>query len=383
MSSNTKQIKIRYILSHPIQYQTPLIQYLVGKKIDLFVNYRSNISIKKFYDPGFKKKIKWDVNLMKGYQSKFLTYIGPNKTSSLYPLTTEIFSILRDKQYKIIWLHGIKTWYNLLIIILSPFYNKKILVRDETWKFSKQRSLLNKIYNKFFYFIIDKFVDFFLSIGTANKLYYIENNISKKKIASVPYVTNNKFFSKNIKQIKTKLVFLYAGKINKERKGIDLLLQAIHYLHNKNLLNNIEFNIVGDGEMKSYLDNYIKENNFSHTRSFGFQNQTQLSKHYQNSHVYIMPSRIEPWGLGVNEAMAAGNAILCSDKVGSKFDLVKNNKNGRCFKSGCHRSLAKEILFFIKNKKKIYTFQTNSKKIISSFNFHKCYLGLLSACKQL
>ena len=40
---------IKYIVSHPIQYQVPLIRYL-SKKIKIKVAYRSNISIKKFYE---------------------------------------------------------------------------------------------------------------------------------------------------------------------------------------------------------------------------------------------------------------------------------------------------------------------------------------------
>ena len=39
---------IKYILSHPIQYQSPLIRYLVKKRLNITVLYRSNISVKKF-----------------------------------------------------------------------------------------------------------------------------------------------------------------------------------------------------------------------------------------------------------------------------------------------------------------------------------------------
>ena len=57
-----------------------------------------------------------------------------------------------------------------------------------------------------------------------------------------------------------------------------------------------------------------------------------------------MPSTIEPWGLTVNEAMAAGNAIITSDNVGSSYDLVKNGKNGFKFKSGNENDLSRKIL---------------------------------------
>ena len=46
-------MKIIYILSHPIQYQTPLIRYLVKKKIDITVAYKSLHTTGKFYDKNF------------------------------------------------------------------------------------------------------------------------------------------------------------------------------------------------------------------------------------------------------------------------------------------------------------------------------------------
>ena len=144
-------MKINYILSHPIQYQTPLIRYLSKNKINILVSYRSNISVKKFYDSGFKKNIKWNIDLLKGYNYKFLKFIGPNKVNSIFPLTTDVFNILSDKKSNVIWLHGCKNWFNLVIILLNIFFNKKIFLRHETSHFSKNRNLLNKMFNLIFY----------------------------------------------------------------------------------------------------------------------------------------------------------------------------------------------------------------------------------------
>ena len=142
---------IKYILSHPIQYQSPLIRYLVKKRLNIIVLYRSNISVKKFFDPGFGKKIKWDIDLLKGYQYNFLKYIGPNKVGKIFPLTTEFFGKIFDDKTDIVWIHGIKLWYNLLIIILAKCFNKKVFLRDEVHQFSKNRTYLNNLFNYLFY----------------------------------------------------------------------------------------------------------------------------------------------------------------------------------------------------------------------------------------
>ena len=46
---------IKYITTHPIQDQVPMIKYL-SKKLTIKVAYRSNISLKKYHDKGFNNK---------------------------------------------------------------------------------------------------------------------------------------------------------------------------------------------------------------------------------------------------------------------------------------------------------------------------------------
>jgi len=56
----------------------------------------------------------------------------------------------------------------------------------------------------------------------------------------------------------------------------------------------------------------------------------ELPAHYHNADVFILPSRFEPWGLVVNEAMAAELPVILSNAVGCLPDLVTND-NGWTF----------------------------------------------------
>ena len=123
----------------------------------------------------------------------------------------------------------------------------------------------------------------------------------------VPYVVVNNFFKKkkNLNKNK-KLTFLFAAKLVK-KKGADLLLKAIKILNQKkNFTNDCNFIIVGDGYMKNSLEEFKNENNLKNVNFLPIKNQKQLSLIYNKSDVFVMPSLIEPWGLTVNEAMAAG-----------------------------------------------------------------------------
>ena len=202
----------------------------------------------------------------------------------------------------------------------------------------------------------------------------------------MPYTVNNKFFYKKIKKkIKKnkKIVFIFAAKLT-YRKGADLLLESLILLKKyRNFSLNTEFLIIGDGEMKKQLIQLSKENNLKNVTFFPFQNQKNLSKFYQNSDVFIMPSRIEPWGLTVNEAMSAENAIISSNQVGSAYDLVKKNINGFTFINNDSVDLARKILLIYKNKGKIKKFKSNSLKIISRWGFKQCYKGLQEAIHRV
>ncbi len=63
----------------------------------------------------------------------------------------------------------------------------------------------------------------------------------------------------------------------------------------------------------------------------GFKQKDEIPKFFAVSDVLILPSISEPWGLVVNEAMAAGLPVLVSRKCGCYPDIVKDNENGFSF----------------------------------------------------
>ena len=114
----------------------------------------------------------------------------------------------------------------------------------------------------------------------------------------------------------------------------------------------------------------------------GFKNQKSIKEYYKNSHLFIIPSREENWGLAINEAMAAKNIIISSNKVGAVKDLVKNDLNGYTFKNGDYKDLSKKIYKIYKNKKKINEYGKESQRIISNWSYEECYNGLMKAIKS-
>ena len=97
----------------------------------------------------------------------------------------------------------------------------------------------------------------------------------------------------------------------------------------------------GDGPERAKLDRIASELGISdRVRFLGFLNQSELPAAYRSADVFVLPSLFEPFGLVVNEAMLCGLPVVVSDRVGAKFDLVRNGENGYVYPAGNLEALA-------------------------------------------
>jgi glycosyltransferase involved in cell wall biosynthesis len=60
--------------------------------------------------------------------------------------------------------------------------------------------------------------------------------------------------------------------------------------------------------------------------------------------VLVLPSDYEPWALVINEAAAAGLAIISSSVVGAAAEILRDGVNGRSFAPGDKDALAVAML---------------------------------------
>lgn len=59
-----------------------------------------------------------------------------------------------------------------------------------------------------------------------------------------------------------------------------------------------------------------------------FQEWNKLKKYYCAADYFVLPTRYDPWGLVVNEAMACGLPVITTYQCGSGTELVKEGQNG-------------------------------------------------------
>ncbi len=149
-----------------------------------------------------------------------------------------------------------------------------------------------------------------------------------------------KLINSKIKEIKKRKVtkFLFIGRLVIE-KGILNIIDVFKEIKNKD----IELYIAGDGYLKDYIIDIIKDD--PRIKYCGFVIGKEKDDLYKQSDVLILPTSIFPetFGLVILEAMSYGIPAIAS-KYGGTVEIIENNKNGILIEPDSFFELKKAIL---------------------------------------
>ena len=128
--------------------------------------------------------------------------------------------------------------------------------------------------------------------------------------------------------------FQYVGQFI-ERKGVLTLGRA--FLRFSAIHPGWTLQLTGSGELRDKLpsDARIKVESFVQPE--------ELATRYHAARFFILPSRVEAWGLVVHEAALCGCALALSDAIGSADDLV-TEANGVRFRAGDEDALVRALV---------------------------------------
>lgn len=122
-------------------------------------------------------------------------------------------------------------------------------------------------------------------------------------------------------------------------KRVDLLIDAFVVIAGERPAWDLV--VVGGGPLADDLHGRVPAPLRERVRFTGFLDEpATVGALYRLSDVLVLPSDAEPWALVVNEAAAAGLAVVCSDVVGAGAELVREGVNGRIFPRGDADALA-------------------------------------------
>jgi len=340
-------IRVKYVLTHPIQYMSPILRKLAGfDDIDLLVIFGADAGASSFFDSGFFREITWRGDLLDGYPYLVLSP-GAGLDEGFFSLGAAGAARRLKKDdtdlvichgwgpplYKVATASAIARGIPLIYRTDAYKYYDPSLYRPSGWPRRLLRGskplVLRRLFNR---------VDGFLALGTFNKQYYLDHGVSEEKIFVVPHAIDLSdgvgrlgpgsagAKAREIGLAEDSFKVLFSGKLVRRKRPFDII-EAVARMPSRQ---KVEVVFIGDGELLDYTRSLAR---LRGVRAFfpGFINLDELPLYYSLGDVVVLPSLTEPWGLVVNEAMSMGTPAIVSDRVGAGPDMVIEGESGFVF----------------------------------------------------
>lgn len=223
-----------------------------------------------------------------------------------------------------------------------------------------QNNIFIKLIIKFLYLLVNFKSDIIIVQNKYDKKYFQNKFFTNKKVKLIhgSGVDIKKFLP--TKKIKQKKIFLYYGRVLKE-KGIFNYLEAATFFQKDN---SIIFKVVGELNYKNFSN---KENKlikkFSKFKNIKFLKfRKDILKILNNCDCVILPSYREGFSKSLLESTSMKKFVLCSDVPGCN-EIVKDNYNGFLFKKNDTNDLIVKINKYLSlSKKQILVMEKRSRK---------------------
>jgi glycosyltransferase involved in cell wall biosynthesis len=391
--------RLAVVLSHPTQYYSPWFQWLRSNtSLKFRVFYLWDFGVTEQNDPEFGTNVKWDVDLLSGYDSEFIPNRAKNPGAESFwgfnnpDLTCRLALWMPDA----ILLFGYKWLSHLRCVAWARMHGIPILFRGDSNLIGRtsppfqMRVPLRALFAQF---------SSFLYVGRANRDYFVTFGVPERKLFFAPHSVNAAFFNSGkadyrneARRLRLELgidegtkVMLFAGKLVAGKQPMELL-SAFLRIH----LPDTALVFVGEGPEKESLVRFSSASSGSPNRAavhfLPFANQSEMPSRYLMADIFVLPSRGETWGLAVNEAMHMGIPCVVSEEVGCQRDLVADGETGWVFKSNGSTALEDTLTRALEDvgaSARRQEIRRNVERRILGYTYAQTTSGLLNALAAL
>lgn len=226
-----------------------------------------------------------------------------------------------------------------------------------------------------------------IAIGTANRMFWESYGAKPRQVFDARFAVDNDYYSRECERrreeaaglrarlgLDGKVIFLFVGRLVK-RKNVDLLIQAFQQLGDERAA----VLVAGTGDQQPALARQAG----GHPRVVfaGLVTPAQLPTYYAMADVLVLPAAGEPWGLVVNEAMAAGLAVIAHRHCGAAVDLVGPD-NGILLEGFEPDELARAMREMLNDPSKRGSMKHNSMEKIKYWSIEAAVCGIIRAVEE-
>lgn len=303
---------------HPIQYHVPLYQRIASRaRVRLDVLYLRDAGYRPVMDPGFGVLLAWNIDLLSGYEHSFLGHGGrpAGRSGAAAWLVRWLHS------HEVVVIYGHSDPWMLFAASACRAMGIPYLLRGDSTAEGRSTGIRRRIRDGIAHAVVSRSAGA-LAAGKLNHEFY--QKYGARRIVLAPYSVDNDRFARAPAIGRSELLaqwgltdraplLMFCGKLEPRKRPLDLTA-AVSMLEQE-----VTTLVVGDGSLAAQVRASLRPGQGAVT---GFVNQADLPPYYHAADILVLPSRYEPWGLVVNEAMAADTLPVVSDRVGAAPDLV-------------------------------------------------------------
>jgi glycosyltransferase involved in cell wall biosynthesis len=271
---------------------------------------------------------------------------------------------------------------NLYSTLISKLMCSKIIIRLNSAPVGWSKNLLKKYIFKILFSFADRIIVNSLEFKKEIKNKFninstcIYNPLNKKEIFIKSKIKTKKIYSKE-----KSLKIINVGRLVEQKNQI-LLLKAIKYLAVEKKIN-LELVIIGDGEMRSSLLNFISSNKLKNTIKIKKFNSNPFNLITQ-ADLFVLSSKFEGLPNVLLEAIVLKRFVISTNCPTGPKEILLNGKAGLLCKTNDYVDLTSKILFYLNNKKKCQKMLLLAQKNLNRFDYNKnlnTYLKILNNLK--
>ncbi len=186
-----------------------------------------------------------------------------------------------------------------------------------------------------------------MSMGDYGDQFFLRYGADRVRLYQVPWPVDQEYHAQvneeRLQRFRQKFglsahrrYLLYSGRLVAVKR-VDLFIDAFAAIAAQRP--DWDLMIVGEGVLGEELRQRVPATLRSRVLWTGFLDGDEPALAYNAADVLVLPSDFEPWALVIQEAMAAGLAIVASNVVGAARELIQDKSSGRIFPAGQLASL--------------------------------------------
>jgi len=375
---------------HPVQYHAGLYREL-AKLDDLAVTvfYEDSIGLEAVYVGDFATTIKWDVDLLGGYDNVFIRNYARNPQGRYFArINPGVCRVIRESAFDVVLLQGYERLTDWLVFWATRLAGIPLLFRGEatlrrsTVKPTLRRRLKLRFLSRFL-----QSCDTVFYSCTGNREYFAHFGVPDEKLVRIPCAVDNEFFrrERTIQQagnenMRTRLglrandfVVVFAAQMTARKRPFDLIAAAAQISQD-----NLALLFIGDGPLRGQLESAARAKGVRAVFT-GFVNQGQISRYYAVGNLFALLSEYDNSPKALNEAMNFSMPVICTTAAGTARDLVRPGENGYLVEAGDVDAIAGRLREAIGDRVRANEMGNRSLEIVTEWSFAADALAIREA----